>query len=63
MPSGTRGFIFAITTVTARDRGLTLAGQLTVGSTRLELEIPVEVEETTDGALRLEGETSSPARR
>jgi polyisoprenoid-binding protein YceI len=50
--------IFAIATVTARDHGLTLTGELTVCSTRLALEIPVEVQQTTDGALRLEGETS-----
>jgi polyisoprenoid-binding protein YceI len=49
--------VFAITAATARERGLTVAGELTVGPTRLELRIPVEVEQTTDGAARLEGET------
>jgi polyisoprenoid-binding protein YceI len=45
---------FASTAVTAQDGGLTVAGELVVGESRLRLEIPVSVERMADGALRLE---------
>jgi polyisoprenoid-binding protein YceI len=44
--------VFAATAVTARDGGVTLTGELAVGSSRVRLEIPVNVEQLADGALR-----------
>jgi hypothetical protein len=46
--------VFRATAVTARDGGLTIEGQLAIGSSRVRLEIPVDVEQMADGALRLE---------
>jgi AhpD family alkylhydroperoxidase len=50
--------VFTATAVTARDGGLTCTGELAVGSSRLRPEIPLNVEQTADGALRLEGKTT-----
>lgn len=50
--------VFAATAVNARDRGLTVEGELAIGSARVPLEIPVDVEHLADGALRLEGTTA-----
>ena len=50
--------VFTATSVTPRDGGLAVAGELAIGSSRVRLEIPVGVEQTADGALRLEGYTS-----
>jgi polyisoprenoid-binding protein YceI len=46
------------TAVTPRDGGLAVEGELAIGSSRVELEIPLRVEQSTDGALRLAGETA-----
>jgi polyisoprenoid-binding protein YceI len=50
--------VFAATAVTARDGGLTVNGVLLVGSSRVRLAIPVGVERTGEGELRLEGATT-----
>ena len=49
---------FAATAVTAQDSGLTVAGELVVGESRLRLEIPVSVERMADGVRRLEAEAT-----
>ena len=50
--------VFVPTSVTERDGGLTVAGELSVASTRLRLELPVNVTRMPDGAPRLEGRTT-----
>jgi polyisoprenoid-binding protein YceI len=50
--------VFVPTSVTGRDGGLTVAGELSVASTRLRLEFPVNVTRMPDGATRLEGSTT-----
>jgi polyisoprenoid-binding protein YceI len=50
--------VFTATSVSARDGGLTITGELAIGSSRVQLEIPVRVERMADGALRLEGEAA-----
>jgi polyisoprenoid-binding protein YceI len=50
--------VFTATAVTARDRGLTVTGELAIGSSRVRLEIPVKVERAADGTLLLEGKTT-----
>ena len=52
--------VFAATAVSARDGGVMVTGDLTIGSTRLPLEIPVTVEPAAGGAVRLEGKTTVP---
>ena len=47
--------VFTDTAVTARDGGLTAAGELAIGASRVPLEIPVDVERMADGALALQG--------
>jgi polyisoprenoid-binding protein YceI len=48
--------VFSATAATARDGGLTVVGELAVGSSRIPLEIPVTVEQTPDGDRVLTGE-------
>lgn len=50
--------VFTATSVTARNGGLVVTGELAIGSSRLRLEIPVKIEPLADGAQRLEGETT-----
>ncbi len=50
--------VFVPTSVTRRDGGLTVAGELSVASARLRLELPVNVTRMPDGAPRLEGRTT-----
>ena len=50
--------VFTATAVTARDGGLTVTGELVIGSSRVQLEIPVGVGQLADGALRLAGKTT-----
>jgi polyisoprenoid-binding protein YceI len=50
--------VFAATAVTARSGGLRFEGDLTIGSSRTRLELPVDVEQTADGELRIEGTTT-----
>ena len=50
--------VFDATAITAREGGLTVKGELAIGSSRVRLEIPVHVEQMADGALRLEGKTT-----
>ena len=50
--------VFAATAVTARDGGLTVTGELAIGSSRVRLEIPVNAARMGDGTLRLEGRTT-----
>jgi polyisoprenoid-binding protein YceI len=50
--------VFTTTAVGGRDRGLTLSGALRIGSACLRVEIPVDVERTADGAIRLRGGTT-----
>ena len=52
--------VFTATGVTARDGGVTVTGALAIGSVRLPLELPVNVEHAAGGAVRLEGETTVP---
>jgi hypothetical protein len=49
---------FHATAVSPRAGGLTVEGELVIGSSRVELEIPLEVEQLTGGALRLAGATA-----
>jgi polyisoprenoid-binding protein YceI len=50
--------VFATTAATAWIVGVTVTGELAIGSSRVRLEIPVNVERLGDGALRLEGRTT-----
>lgn len=50
--------VFTAAAVTAPNGDPTVLGELVVGSSRLRLEIPVAAEQTPDGALRLEGQTT-----
>jgi polyisoprenoid-binding protein YceI len=50
--------VVTATAVTARDGGLTVTGELAIGSSRVRLEIPVDVEHLADGVLHLEGTTT-----
>jgi polyisoprenoid-binding protein YceI len=50
--------VFTATALTARDRGLAVTGELAIGSSRVRLAIPVNVEQMADNALRLEGKTT-----
>jgi hypothetical protein len=50
--------VFTTAAVTVRDRGLTLTGELTIGSECRRLEIPVDVEQTADGTLQLDSRTT-----
>ena len=52
--------VFTATAATPRDTGVTVIGDLVIGSTRIPLEIPVKVEHAAGGAVRLEGETTVP---
>jgi polyisoprenoid-binding protein YceI len=49
---------FVATSVTAHDGGPLVTGELTIGSARVRLDIPVDVEHTPDGSVRLEGRTA-----
>jgi polyisoprenoid-binding protein YceI len=50
--------VFTTIAVGASERGLIVAGRLTVGPAQVELEIPVEVDRDPDGALRVRGEAN-----
>jgi polyisoprenoid-binding protein YceI len=50
--------VFTATALTARDGGLTVTGELAIRSSRVRLEIPVDVEQVADDALRVEGNTT-----
>ena len=50
--------VFTATAVTASDSGLTVTGELAIGSSRLRLEIPVDFQQAADGALRLDARTT-----
>lgn len=50
--------VFTARAVTPRDAGVTVTGDLAIGSTRLPLEISVNVESAAGGTVRLEGETT-----
>jgi polyisoprenoid-binding protein YceI len=50
--------VVTTTAATARDGGVTVTGELAIVSSRVRLEIPVDVEHLADGALRLEGRTT-----
>jgi polyisoprenoid-binding protein YceI len=47
--------LFTATGVAGSDENLTIAGDLAIGSSRVELQIPVSAEQAADGTLRLEG--------
>jgi len=47
--------VFTATAVTPRHGGLTVEGELAIGSSRLRLAIPVDAERIASEALRLEG--------
>ena len=50
--------VFTTTAATARVVGVTVTGELAIGSSRVGLEIPVNVDRLADGRLRLEGRTT-----
>lgn len=50
--------VFSTTAVTARDGGQVVAGDLVIGSSRVNVEILVDVRQLADGSLRLEGGSS-----
>jgi polyisoprenoid-binding protein YceI len=50
--------VFTATDVTPRASGLAVEGELVIGSSRVALEIPLEVEQLTDAALRIAGEAA-----
>ena len=50
--------VFTTTAATARVVGVTVTGELAIGSSRVRLEIPVNVERLADGARHLEGRTT-----
>jgi polyisoprenoid-binding protein YceI len=50
--------VFTATPVTARDGGLTVTGELAIGASSVRLEIPVNVAQIADGALRFDGKTT-----
>ena len=50
--------VFAATAVTAKEGGLTVEGELAIGSSRVRLEMPVDVEHLAEGALRVGGATT-----
>ena len=50
--------VFDAKSVTARQGGLTVEGELTIASTRLQLGVPVKVELMPDGAPRVSGRTT-----
>lgn len=50
--------VFAATGVTAREGVLTVKGELAIGSSRVRIEIPTNVEQMGDGALGFEGRTT-----
>jgi polyisoprenoid-binding protein YceI len=49
---------FSATAVTPDESGSTFMGVLAIGSSRARIEVPVNVERTADGTLRVEGETA-----
>jgi polyisoprenoid-binding protein YceI len=49
---------FTTMAVSAHGRGLTLTGELTIGSARQRLEIPVDVEHPADGVIQLDASTT-----
>lgn len=50
--------VFTATAAGARDDGLTVTGELAICSSRIRLEIPLHVEQSTGGTLRLEARTT-----
>jgi polyisoprenoid-binding protein YceI len=50
--------VFTTTALTSRDGGLTVTGELAIGSSRVRLEIPVSVQHIADDLMRLEGRTT-----
>jgi polyisoprenoid-binding protein YceI len=50
--------VFTATVVTVQHGGVRVAGELTIGSSQLPLEIPVRVERMAGGALGLAGDTT-----
>jgi polyisoprenoid-binding protein YceI len=50
--------VFTPTALASREGGLTVAGELAIGSVRARLEVPMDVAQTADGGLRLEGHTT-----
>jgi polyisoprenoid-binding protein YceI len=50
--------VFTLSSVDARDGRVTVVGELAIGSSRTELEIPVEIQRQDGGALRIDGETT-----
>lgn len=50
--------VFTAKGVTVGDHGLSVTGELAIDSSRVRLEIPVNVEEMADGAVRIDGSTT-----
>jgi polyisoprenoid-binding protein YceI len=50
--------LFTTTALTARDGAMAVIGELAIGASRARLEIPVNVEQIDDRALRIEGKTT-----
>lgn len=52
--------VFTASVLTPHPDGLTVAGELAIGASRVWLDLPVTVEPVADGARRLEGEITIP---
>lgn len=50
--------VFTAKSVTFGDDGLSVTGELAIDSSRVRLELPVNVEEMADGAVRIDGGTT-----
>jgi polyisoprenoid-binding protein YceI len=50
--------VFTTASVAAGEKGLSIAGELAIRASRTRIEIPLSVERTVDGGLRMEGDTT-----
>jgi polyisoprenoid-binding protein YceI len=50
--------VFTLTSVDARDGHATVTGSLAIGTSRTELEIPVDIQRQDGGSLRIDGQTA-----
>jgi polyisoprenoid-binding protein YceI len=49
---------FTATALSPREEGLTIVGELTIASSHLKVELPMNLEQSTDGERRLAGHTT-----
>jgi polyisoprenoid-binding protein YceI len=50
--------VFTATALTTRQTGPTITGELTIGTSRVPLQIPIHITHMPDGALRLQAKTT-----